>query len=390
MNVKKSRRIIAQCTKVLMLSFMSVVVLSNGVLAAPLSASEIKALYNYPNWVADSGNGCSSGSSAIMVGSDNIEKAYNYFLQKGLTANQAAGIVGNLMNESAGVNPAAQQDGSNSPLPKDTVGFGIGQWTYTSRQQPLVDLAKSKGLPVTDLHVQLDYTWQELKTTYSNVLSKLKASTTVGDATSIILNDYEAPAERVQNLIIRTGNANQVLTRYGGGKASSVVPSASTNANGCTTSAGAVNGSIVQTALNFAWDTRGHGPNESDAKPSYQTAMPTYNGSVGQLPFSDCGVFTSTVMIASGADKNYPRRGTTNQIPYLQKNTTLYREIPNVTNTSQLKPGDILINTDHTYIYVGKQPNGYNSVAASLGERVPQPSNFYDGFMVFRLISNGG
>ena len=332
------------------------------------------------------------GVGVPLSGGDNPQKAFNYFMQKGLTANQAAGIVGNMVIESAGVNPAIQQDGSKNPLPKNGTGFGISQWTFTSRQQPLVDLATKEGQPVNTLPVQLDYVWQEFQGSYASAFKKLQASTTLEDATAIIMNDYEAPRERTQNLINRTQAARNVLASYGSSTSAPGTPEVSP-ANGCgSNSPGAVTGSVVQTALNLAWDTVGHGYNDADSKPTYLKAMPQYNGSTGQFPYSDCGVFVSTVMIASGADPAYPKRGTTVQIPYLQSHPDKYQEIPNVTNTSQLQPGDILINSAHTYMYVGKQANGYDSVAASLhvnnGGHVPQPSSYYSGFMVFRLIKN--
>lgn len=163
--------------------------------------------------------------------------------------------------------------------------------------------------------------------------------------------------------------------------------------NSC--SGGVISGNIVETALNLAWSTRGHGPQEEDAKPEYKQAMPLYNGSKGTTPFSDCGVFVATVMIASGADVNYPKRGTSVQLPYLREHPEKYLVFDDFNDTSQLLPGDILIFADqpsgHTYIYVGPQPGGYNSVSASLGDHVPEASGAYfnargNHFTVARLI----
>jgi hypothetical protein len=193
------------------------------------------------------------------------------------------------------------------------------------------------------------------------------------------------------------------FTKGDGGLGNPTVPSGGTGngstatgtQTGSTCSTGVVAGNIVQTALNFAWDTTGHGPEEADAKPTYQKAMPQYNGSTDAQPFSDCGVFVSTVMIASGADPHYPKRGTLVQIPYLKSHPSMYQEFDNVDNTSQLQPGDILINSAHTYLYTGHQSDGYDAVAASWTQHVPQPSPTYfvlngEHFMVFRLIKQGG
>ncbi len=139
-------------------------------------------------------------------------------------------------------------------------------------------------------------------------------------------------------------------------------------------------GVIVETALKLAWDTKKDGlVNKEDAKPEYQEAMPKYNGSTHiapdpkKTPWSDCGVFVATVLHMSGADTDYPKRGTWDQEPHL-RNSGKYEVIENVTDSSQLKPGDIIINAEHTMIFVGTQqgPEGeYNTVDASYGDRVP-------------------
>jgi hypothetical protein len=125
--------------------------------------------------------------------------------------------------------------------------------------------------------------------------------------------------------------------------------------------------------------------------------MPQYNGSTGTDPFSDCGVFVATVMHASGADPNYPVRGTKTQQPYLDNHPEKYTKVTgNVTKTSQLQPGDILITnipgtyTDgHTFIYIGTQPSGFNEASASLGGHVPELANvgweLGQNFSVYRM-----
>ncbi len=378
-------------------SLLTAVVSLSVILPTPISAMSNEQLNVYKNSIyyfnveedATCGASTAGAGGTALTGSDNEAKAFNYFVQKGLTPSQSAGIIGNMMVESPGVNPAAQQDGSNTPYPKNGVGFGISQWTFTPRQQPLVDLAAKEKLPVNTLAPQLDYVWQELHTTYSSVFTDLKAASTVDQATSVIMYKYESPAgspsELLVNLANRTAKAKEALSRYG--STTTVISATNNPGTTCTGGSGAVTGNIVQTALNYAWDTKGHGPLESDAKPSYQTAMPKYNGSTGSLPYSDCGVFVATVVIATGADPNFVKRGTKAQMDYMASNPSKWQEIPNVTSTAPLLPGDILVSDNHTYIYVGKQSNGYNSVAASLNTHVPQPDNWYPGFRAFRLVS---
>lgn len=144
----------------------------------------------------------------------------------------------------------------------------------------------------------------------------------------------------------------------------------------CATTNGVVAGNIVATALNLAWNTKGHGKDKEDAKPTYQEAMPKYNGSRGNDEFSDCGVFVSTVIIASQAEPNYPRRGTGIQLDYIRSHPDKFLVLDSVTSTSQLNPGDIFVYNDgsggHTIVYTGPQPGNYNAVDASWHGHVPQ------------------
>lgn len=137
---------------------------------------------------------------------------------------------------------------------------------------------------------------------------------------------------------------------------------------------GIVKGDAVKTALGLAWDTKQDQGKikKSDAKPSFQAAMPKYNGSTAATSWSDCGVFISTVMRASGVDPNYPIQGTTVMLPYLRNHPEKYTIITeDATSASQLQPGDIIINDHHTMLFVGQQPGGYDTVDSSFNDRVP-------------------
>lgn len=154
---------------------------------------------------------------------------------------------------------------------------------------------------------------------------------------------------------------------------------------------GAVQGNIAKTAVNLAWDTSGHGPNQGDAKPIYVTTMDSVNGSTGDQPYSDCGVFVATVLVSSGAAPDYVKRGTTSQLNYARSHPDKYIVLPSFNSTSDLHVGDVLVNTQHTYIYVGKQPNGKSVAEASLHGHVPQidsdpyPSQSGENFSVVRI-----
>jgi hypothetical protein len=158
-----------------------------------------------------------------------------------------------------------------------------------------------------------------------------------------------------------------------------------------------VAGNITQTAIGLAWKTPGHGKNKEDATPAYQTTMPDANGATTDDPWSDCGVFVATVMVSSGADQQYQRRGTSSQIAYIRQHPEKfdYFTTDNYTKSSGLlRPGDILIRDGHTYLFTGptKGDDGkaYNSVTASLHDHVPEITNWYPGFNVARAKTAPG
>lgn len=76
--------------------------------------------------------------------------------ERGYTPKGIAAILGNLKVES-GFRPNALQPSTtgNRPLPKR--GFGIAQWTDAGRQQKLIAFAEQRGVPLTDLEMQVDF-----------------------------------------------------------------------------------------------------------------------------------------------------------------------------------------------------------------------------------------
>lgn len=195
-------------------------------------------------------------------------------------------------------------------------------------------------------------------------------------------NDPVAYAAKVQSWI------NDMVQLAGGQPSTPTLQTTSqyTTCPSGTTGPGIFAGDIVKTAIGLAWPSGQHGPSQSDATPAYQKAMPQYNGVSSD--YSDCGVFVATVMIASGADPNYPKINTWTQAAYVKKSSK-YQIIPisGAGDTSKLQPGDILIYDNgpgdgHTFIYVGngnKTASGQafqgDSAAASQGGHVPEASS---------------
>ncbi len=149
-------------------SFLMPLLMLGSSRAAPLPLSELEALNTWTNWVGTNCSSssvssacCTSGSVITLVGNDNIAKAYNFFLQKGLSPAQSAGIVANLYNESS-VNPSTS--GTN---PTASPAFGIAQWTPGSKFATDLNYLEGQGYIPTgsspiDLGVQLEVLWEEI------------------------------------------------------------------------------------------------------------------------------------------------------------------------------------------------------------------------------------
>lgn len=147
-----------------------------------------------------------------LIGTTNEEKIWNYLKTNGLSDYGAAGLMGNLYAES-GLRPNNLQNtyegklgmadaeytelvdkGSYKNFGDDRAGYGLAQWTYPTRKAALLAYAKSCGKSIGDLEMQLEFLLKEL-TSYG-LLSKLKATSTVLEASNIVLLEFEKPANK--------------------------------------------------------------------------------------------------------------------------------------------------------------------------------------------------
>ncbi len=197
-----------------------------------------------------------SGSSDTLVGSGNQEKIYNYFIGKGLTDYQAAGIVGNIAIESHGdptlIQISYQKEfgatHTNDPTPMGTkVGggraWGIIQWDAGGRA---VAYAKQAGItaPIYELSTQLDLVWwhmtTETPTSRKNFIDEYKKTTTVEEAT----NSYEKGMEGAghPSMTDRLTAARSALKKYGSGTTGSADNDVATTYSATTATSGCNSG----------------------------------------------------------------------------------------------------------------------------------------------------
>jgi hypothetical protein len=162
--------------------------------------------------------GCSGAANDESLGnsgsayseSGNEKTAFDFFVGKGLSENQSAGIVGNLIQES-NVNPAVSQYGGGP-------GRGIAQWSEGGRwnsdyHDNVVWYAGTKGQSPYALGLQLDFIWYEL-TARGYGYGTLRTAPNVTDATIDFEVDFEGCGQCDQGT--RIAYAQQVLSEFGG------------------------------------------------------------------------------------------------------------------------------------------------------------------------------
>lgn len=96
----------------------------------------------------------------------------------------------------------AVDNGEYTNFASDSAGYGLAQWTYSTRKAGLLSFAQSEGKSIGDLEMQLDYLMKEMQSSYSSVLSTLKSATTILEASNAVLTKFERPVDQsttVQN-----------------------------------------------------------------------------------------------------------------------------------------------------------------------------------------------
>lgn len=154
-------------------------------------------------------------ASGQVVETDRDRTAFDFFKSKGLTDEQAAGVVGNFDHE-AHMDPTLHQYGGGP-------GRGIGQWSVGDRWDTtdgdnVADFAAKEGQSPTSLEAQLGFTWYELNRTPGLGLSQLRASTTVDAATTVFQNRFERPNKKKAETSDRLAHARAALAAFGGSR----------------------------------------------------------------------------------------------------------------------------------------------------------------------------
>jgi hypothetical protein len=148
-----------------------------------------------------------SGLAAASGGGDNLNTGIDFFMRKGLSREQATGVVARLAEESGG----GKQLDPNAVNPSSGA-YGIGQWLGNRKPGALA----TGG----DLNKQLELVWSEFQTTEAAAFQKIQAARTAGDA-AMAMEAFERAgnpsftqrAASTANRLFGIGSANAEIAR---------------------------------------------------------------------------------------------------------------------------------------------------------------------------------
>lgn len=163
----------------------------------------------------------------------NAQAIWNKLSAAGLSPCGAAALMGNLRAES-NLNPRNLQNSFNAKLGMtdeeytaavdagtygnficDGAGYGLAQWTYSTRKENLLLYARRIGASIGDLNMQIAFLLHELQNDYPGVFAKLLTATNIGEATELVLTKYERPADQgIAQLMLRTDYALSIYNEF--------------------------------------------------------------------------------------------------------------------------------------------------------------------------------
>ena len=140
---------------------------------------------------------------------ENAKRIWQILRAAGMSEAGAAGMLGNMQEESAlrannaqdGMTKLSDADytaqvdnGIYANFARDSVGYGLCQWTYPTRKSHLLRFARAAGKSVGDLALQVDFCIKELRENYPGLWSYLCSTEDLESAAARICRVYESPA----------------------------------------------------------------------------------------------------------------------------------------------------------------------------------------------------
>lgn len=198
--------------------------LSGQGLAQQISNCDKAHIYKDTVWYDPCNDTSSSCECTSLVGSDREEQTWNFFKANGLSDEQVAGVMGNILQESH-FDPEIMQIGGDSKDPYDagSLGWGIVQWSGNAGPRSTGDkvtaIYRQTGVtgPVYELCTQLDMVWAEMNgvspTGVKNMVQGLKQISDPAEAARYFNTNFEGGTDPGG---IREQNAINILKQYQG------------------------------------------------------------------------------------------------------------------------------------------------------------------------------
>jgi hypothetical protein len=372
------------------------------------------------------GGSCSVGTISDLTGSDNEDKTWNFFKEQGLSDAQAAGIMGNLDQESSFV-PDRVQGGANESTTNDPTtvspsdyGFGIAQWDADAFNG-YIQSNKISGADAS-LATQLNLIITQLKggdTPYQGVPNELQVIKAINDPQTVAAyfeNHFEggtdpggsgpAPTDAGPGGN-RENDALAILKMYGG---SGGVTSTNPITGGCSSSGGSVDCTSATGDSKILCEAEqwkgiyyfyggGHDSLSDFVKACPNLANPPDNQAHGRLASdgysgnpSPCAVDCSG-LVDIATDMAFSGEGVSmdgDKVAGIQQNPYWKR-----ISMSSVQPGDIVTEaSEHTEIVDSYTPGsdtimtfGAHETGQQDGE-IPYPISFWTGG-AFRYVGPG-
>ena len=150
-----------------------------------------------------------------MADSPYAQMIWSYLIQAIGNEYGVAGLMGNLQAES-GLYPFRKQGDQTPPYKasllytekvntgkisknsfiKDGIGYGLAQWTFSSRKKLLYEWKIERKVSIGALNLQLDYLMFELENNYPDVLESLQNATNIREPSDKVLHEFENPEDQ--------------------------------------------------------------------------------------------------------------------------------------------------------------------------------------------------
>ena len=133
-----------------------------------------------------------NGFNGIVPTGQAAADLWRWLIGQGLSEAGAAGVMGNLNQEST-LDPSLEESGGT--------GIGLVQWSF-GRADALRNFAQSKGKPWQDLNTQLEFLLSEINSdsTWSSMWQQLKTIQDVDAATALFHDTFEKSADRERGI----------------------------------------------------------------------------------------------------------------------------------------------------------------------------------------------